>query len=85
MFRTLSLRPSRSQNVLRSAGGCLLFPIFLVVPCDCVQASVECDGDGDKTFYDRNQGEALEDFKRRVLATHPKGRISRSLILIPTE
>jgi len=52
-------------------------------PCDSVRARV--DYGEQTTYYDRNGAESLEKFKDRVLATHPRGRFARRLILIPTE
>ena len=51
--------------------------------CDSVRARVDY---GENTTYcNRNEGETLEDFARRVLASHPHGRFSRLLTFIPVE
>jgi hypothetical protein len=51
--------------------------------CDSEVAIVDY---GEKhTRYERNEGETLEDFERRVLASHPRGGLSRILTLLPTE
>jgi hypothetical protein len=51
--------------------------------CDSMRASVGY-GEG-TTFYDRNEGESLDDFKRRVIASHPRGRFPRAITLWPIE
>jgi hypothetical protein len=45
-----------------------------------VRASV--DYGENRTYYDRNPGESLEHFERRVLASHPCGSFSRILALL---
>jgi hypothetical protein len=51
--------------------------------CDSVHASV--DYAENRTYYDRNPGESLEHFERRVLASHPRGSFSRILTMWPSQ
>jgi hypothetical protein len=49
-------------------------------PCNAVRARM--DYGPEQTFYDRGADESLEDFQKRVLASHPRGKFARILTML---